>query len=70
MSKIVVSEFVSLDGVMGDPGGAEGTKHGGWTFQFGSPDQEQWKSEELFGADDLLLGHHTYQGFAAAWPTM
>jgi dihydrofolate reductase len=70
MGKIVVSEFVSLDGVMEDPGGAEGFKHGGWTFQFGSADQEQWKAEELFQADALLLGRRTYQGFAAAWPTM
>jgi|SRR5215469_11927857 len=70
MSKIVVSEFVSLDGVMDDPGGAEGSKHGGWTFQFSSPDQERWKSDELFRADALLLGRKTYQGFAAAWPTM
>jgi dihydrofolate reductase len=70
MGKIVVSEFVSLDGVMEDPGGAEGFKHGGWTFQFGSAEQEQWKFEELFKADALLLGRRTYQGFAAAWPTM
>ena len=70
MGKIVVSEFVSLDGVMDDPGGAEGSKHGGWTFQFGSPDQEQWKATELFQADALLLGRKTYQGFSAAWPTM
>ncbi len=70
MGKIVVSEFVSLDGVMEDPGGAEGFKHGGWTFQFSSPEQEQWKAEELFHADALLLGRRTYQGFAAAWPTM
>jgi dihydrofolate reductase len=70
MRNIVVSEFVSLDGVMEDPGGAEGSKHGGWTFQFGSAEQEQWKAEELFRADALLLGRRTYQGFAAAWPTM
>ncbi|MGH9455836.1 MAG: dihydrofolate reductase family protein [Terriglobia bacterium] len=70
MSKIVVSEFVSLDGVMDDPGGAEGTQHGGWTFPFGSAEQEQWKAEELTHADALLLGRRTYQGFAAAWPTM
>ncbi|HEX5549127.1 MAG TPA: dihydrofolate reductase family protein [Ktedonobacterales bacterium] len=70
MGKIVVSEFVSLDGVMEDPGGAEGTKHGGWTFPFGSPEQEQFKAEELVKADALLLGRRTYQGFAAAWPSM
>jgi dihydrofolate reductase len=70
MGKVVVSEFMSLDGVMDDPGGAEGSKHGGWTFQFSGPDRELWKSDELFRADALLLGRKTYQGFAAAWPTM
>jgi dihydrofolate reductase len=70
MGKIVVSEFVSLDGVMEDPGGAEGFEHGGWTFKFGSAEQERWKAEELLRADALLLGRRTYQGFAAAWPTM
>jgi len=70
MGNIVVSEFVSLDGVMEDPGGAEGTRHGGWTFQFGSPEQEQFKASELAKAGALLLGRRTYQGFAAAWPTM
>ena len=70
MRKVIVSEFVTLDGVMEDPGGAEGFKHGGWSFQFGSADQQQFKVEELFKADALLLGRRTYQGFAAAWPTM
>lgn len=70
VGKIVVSEFVSLDGVMEDPGGAEGFKYGGWTFPFGSPEQEQFKAEELFKADALLLGRRTYEGFAAAWPAM
>ena len=70
MRKVVVTEFVTLDGVMEDPGGAEGFKYGGWTFQFGSADQQQYKVEELFKADALLLGRRTYQGFAAAWPTM
>src|SRR5712675_1185565 len=70
MRKVIVSEFVTLDGVMEDPGGAGGFKHGGWTFQFGSTEQQQFKVEELFQADALLLGRRTYQGFAAAWPTM
>jgi dihydrofolate reductase len=70
MRKVIVSEFVALDGVMEDPGGAEGFKHGGWTFQFGSTEQQQFKVEELFQADALLLGRRTYQGFAAAWPNM
>ena len=70
MRKVIVSEFVTLDGVIEDPGGAEGFKHGGWSFQFGGVDQQQFKVEELFKADALLLGRRTYQGFAAAWPTM
>jgi dihydrofolate reductase len=70
MRKIIVSEYVTLDGVMEDPGGAEGFKYGGWTFQFGSSEQQQFKFEELFQVDALLLGRRTYQGFAAAWPTM
>jgi dihydrofolate reductase len=71
MSRVVVSEFVSLDGVMEDPGGAEGYEHGGWTFQVDQgPDGAKFKVEELLAADALLLGRVTYQGFAAAWPSM
>src|SRR5437773_2294403 len=70
MRKVVMSQFVSLDGVVEDPGGVEGFKHGGWTFQFGSTEQQQWKIDELFQADALLLGGRTYEGFAAVWPTM
>ena len=61
MRKIVVSEFVSLDGVMGEPG---------WTFRFESEDRNQFKFDELAAADALLLGRVTYEGFAAAWPGM
>ena len=71
MGKIVVTEFVSLDGVMEDPGGAEGFKHGGWTFEFDSGDEgNQFKLDETLEADALLLGRVTYEGFAAAWPSM
>ena len=71
MRKLVVSEFVTLDGVMEDPGGGDRTPHGGWSFKFGrSADQQQFKTNELFASDALLLGRVTYQGFAAAWPTM
>jgi dihydrofolate reductase len=71
MSKVVVSEFVSLDGVMDDPGGADGTKHGGWVFQFNrGPEGDRFKSDELHAAAAHLLGRVTYQAFAAAWPTM
>ena len=71
MGKIVVTEFVSLDGVMEDPGGAEGFKHGGWTFEFDSGDEgNQFKLDETLEAEALLLGRVTYEGFAAAWPSM
>src|ERR1700676_210266 len=71
MSRVVVSEFVSLDGVMEDPGGAEGFEHGGWTFQFDQgAEGVKFKVDELSAADALLLGAVTYRGFAAAWPSM
>jgi dihydrofolate reductase len=70
MGKLVVSEFMSLDGIIEDPGGAEGYAHGGWSFQNPTPDGDQFKLEELRAADVLLLGRVTYQGFAAAWPAM
>jgi dihydrofolate reductase len=70
MRKVIVSEFVSLDGVMEDPGGAEKTRHGGWSFQFFNEEYAQFKRDELFACDALLLGRVTYQGFAAAWPSM
>jgi dihydrofolate reductase len=71
MGKIVITEFVSLDGVMEDPGGAEDFKHGGWTFEFESGDEgNQFKLDETLEAEALLLGRVTYEGFAAAWPSM
>ena len=71
MGKLVVTEFVSLDGVMEDPGGAEEYEHGGWTFQFDrGPDGDKFKLDELMAADAQLLGRRTYDGFAKAWPTM
>jgi len=71
MGRIVVSEFVSLDGVMEDPGGAEGTKHAGWTFRFDrGPEGDRFKLDEVLDAEAQLLGRVTYEGFARAWPTM
>jgi dihydrofolate reductase len=71
MGRIVVTEFVSLDGVMEDPGGAEGTKHGGWTFRFDrGPEGDRFKLDELLGSEAQLLGRVTYDAFAQAWPTM
>jgi dihydrofolate reductase len=71
MGRVVVSEFVSLDGVMEDPGGAEGFEHGGWAFKFDRGEAgDRFKHEELMAADAQLLGRVTYEGFAAAWPRM
>lgn len=70
MRKVIVSEFLTLDGVMEDPGGAEGFEHGGWSFQFWHEEIAKFKFDELFASDALLLGRVTYQGFAAAWPSM
>jgi dihydrofolate reductase len=70
MGRIVVTEFVSLDGVMEDPGGAEGFRHAGWTFRFARGDEgDTFKLDELRGAEAQLLGRVTYEAFAAAWPT-
>ena len=69
--KVVVSEFVSLDGVIEDPGGAEGYRHGGWSFKFNrGPEGDKFKLDELAAADALLLGRVTYQAFAKAWPSI
>lgn len=71
MGRIVVTEFVSLDGVMEDPGGAEGYEHGGWSFQVSRGDEgDKFKLDELVDAEAQLLGRVTYQGFAKAWPSI
>jgi dihydrofolate reductase len=71
MGRIVITEFVSLDGVMEDPGGAEDFKHGGWTFAIDrGADGDKFKADEGDAAEALLLGRKTYEGFAAAWPSM
>ena len=70
MRKIIVSEFISLDGVMEDPGGAEKTRQGGWAFQFErGPEGDKFKLDEVMESDAMLLGRITYQGFAEAWPS-
>src|SRR5918996_4695129 len=70
MERIVVTEFVSLDGVIEDPGGAEGFKYGGWTFEINRGEEgDQFKLDETMASDALLLGRKTYEGFAAAWPS-
>jgi dihydrofolate reductase len=70
MGKIVVTEFVSLDGVIEDPGGSENFKYGGWSFEIErGPEGEQFKLDETMASDALLLGRVTYEGFANAWPS-
>jgi dihydrofolate reductase len=70
VGRIVVTEFVSLDGVMEDPGGAEDFKYGGWSFEIDRGEEgNKFKLDETLGTDALLLGRVTYEGFAAAWPT-
>jgi len=70
MGRIVVTEFVSLDGVIEDPGGSEDFKYGGWSFEIDRGDEgNKFKLDETMSAEALLLGRVTYEGFAAAWPT-
>jgi dihydrofolate reductase len=68
MRRIVVTEFISLDGVVEDPGGSEHTRHGGWTFRFQDPEGTQFKLDEIRQHEAHLLGRVTYEGFAEAWP--
>jgi dihydrofolate reductase len=70
MGTIAVTEFISLDGVIEAPGGGEGYKHDGWTFEFDrGEDGDQFKLDEVLEAEAQLLGRRTYEGFAAAWPS-
>ncbi len=71
MGKVVVTEFITLDGVIESPGGGEGFKHDGWSFKFNRGDEgDRFKGDELNAAEAQLLGRVTYQGFAQAWPNM
>jgi dihydrofolate reductase len=71
MAKIIVTEFVSLDGVIEAPGGGEPYRHAGWTFAIDRGEEgDKFKLDEAFASDGLLLGRTTYEGFAAAWPSM
>jgi dihydrofolate reductase len=70
MGRIVVTEFISLDGVVEAPGGGEGFKHDGWSFEFERGDEgNAFKLDETRATAALLLGRRTYEGFAAAWPS-
>jgi dihydrofolate reductase len=70
MGRVVVSEFITLDGVAADPGGFEGQQGGGWAFKFSRGEAgDKFKYDELMASDALLLGRVTYEGFAQAWPS-
>ena len=70
MGKLVVTEFVSIDGVFEDPGGVEDYEHGGWTFEYDRGEEgNKFKLDELMEAEVQLFGRVTYDGFAAAWPS-
>jgi dihydrofolate reductase len=70
MGRIVVTEFISVDGVIEDPGGAEDFKHSGWSFEIDRGDEgNQFKLDETMASEALLLGRVTYEGFADAWPS-
>jgi dihydrofolate reductase len=70
MGRIVVTEFVSLDGVVEDPGGSEDFKYGGWSFEFDrGPEGNEFKFEETRASAAMLLGRVTYEGFAESWPS-
>ncbi len=68
MSKLIVTEFVSLNGVVEAPGGEPTHPHTGWTFDFHGDEQMQYKLDEVHEAESLLIGRKTYEGFSAAWP--
>jgi dihydrofolate reductase len=70
MGRIIITEFVSLDGIAEDPGGAEGFERGGWAFEISRGDEgDTFKLDETAASDALLLGRLTYDGFAKAWPS-
>jgi dihydrofolate reductase len=70
VGKLVVTEFVTVDGVFEDPGGSEDFERGGWAFEFDRGDDgNQFKADETMGAEAQLLGRKTYEEFAAAWPS-
>ena len=70
MGRIVAAEYVTVDGVMTDPGGVGEIERGGWSNQYFDDELASYQSEQLFESDALLLGRVTFEGFAAAWPSM
>ena len=68
MRTLIVTEFVTLDGVMEAPGGEPTHPHSGWVMDNSGPEQEQWKLQEVLDCELLLIGRVTYESFAGAWP--
>src|SRR4051795_5308811 len=69
MGNVIVSQFITVDGVVEDPGGSEKFERGGWAFEFSRGDDgDKFKLDEVMASEALLLGRTTYEGFAAAWP--
>jgi len=70
MGKVVVSQFITLDGVVEDPGGSENMDRGGWAFKYErGPEGDKFKLDEVMTSQALLLGRVTYEGYAEAWPS-
>jgi dihydrofolate reductase len=70
MRRVVAAEYVTVDGVMTDPGGEGEIEHGGWSNAYFNDELAKYQSEQLFACDALLLGRVTFEGFVAAWPSM
>jgi dihydrofolate reductase len=70
MRRIVAVEYVTVDGVMTDPGGVGEIEHGGWSSEYFNDELAKQQSDRLFASDALLLGRVTFEGFAAAWPSI
>jgi hypothetical protein len=70
MRKVVAAEYMTVDGVMTDPGGVGEIEYGGWSNEYFNEELVKYKSDQLFASDALLLGRVTFEGFAAAWPSM
>jgi dihydrofolate reductase len=70
MRNVVAAEYITIDGVMQDPGGVGEIEHGGWSSEYFSDEVAKYQSDQLLASDALLLGRVTFEGFAAAWPSM
>jgi dihydrofolate reductase len=70
MRKVVAAEYVTLDGVMTDPGGTGEIEEGGWSNPYFNDELAGYQTDQLLASDALLLGRVTFEGFAAAWPSM